>query len=75
MNIGYAHKSTGDQNLVIKLDALEKSECVHTFKDKISGAKTDRGNLSLLPLPVSRHDLVNPLRNRIKKRDVVVKQA
>ena len=63
MNIGYAHRSTEDQNLVIKLDALEKSECVHTFKDRACGARTYRGNLSLLGLPVSRHDLVNPLRN------------
>ena len=55
--------STESQNLDLQLDALEKAECVHSFKGIISGAKTDRWNLSLLSLPVSRCDLVNPLRN------------
>jgi len=43
--IGYARVSTGDQNLSLQVDELTKSGCQKIFKDKVSGAKTERKGL------------------------------
>lgn len=47
MKIGYARVSTTDQSLDLQLDALEKFGCNEIFKEKQSGAKDDRIELSL----------------------------
>lgn len=45
---GYARVSTDDQNLALQLDALTKHgvPACRIFRDKLSGAKTDRPGLS-----------------------------
>ena len=45
MKIGYARVSTGDQNLDLQMDALNKYECDKIFTDKMSGARSDRPGL------------------------------
>ena len=45
MKIGYARVSTGDQNLDMQIDALNKIECDKIFTDKMSGARSDRPGL------------------------------
>jgi len=45
MKIGYARVSTGDQNLDMQMDALNKIECDKVFTDKMSGARSDRPGL------------------------------
>ena len=45
MKIGYARVSTGDQNLDMQMDALNKYECDKIFTEKMSGARSDRPGL------------------------------
>ncbi|HER2025504.1 recombinase family protein [Bacillus infantis] len=47
MKIGYARVSTTDQSLDLQLDALEEYGCNEIFKEKQSGAKDNRIELSL----------------------------
>jgi DNA invertase Pin-like site-specific DNA recombinase len=42
---GYARVSTRDQNLVAQDAELRAAGCAKVFKEKISGAKTDRPEL------------------------------
>lgn len=48
MLIGYARVSTADQNLDLQKDALQKVGCDRIFEEKISGAKSNRPELSKL---------------------------
>ena len=58
MQIGYARVSTEDQNLTLQLDALKLAGCEKIFREKISGAKTDRPELTKLLEQVREGDTV-----------------
>jgi len=45
MLIGYARVSTTDQNVTLQIDELKKVGCEKIFRDKVSGAKTERPGL------------------------------
>lgn len=47
MKIGYARVSTTEQSLNLQIDALERFGCTEIFKEKQSGSKDDRIELSL----------------------------
>lgn len=48
MKIGYARVSTSEQNLDSQMQSLERAGCAAVFKEKISGAKKDRPELTKL---------------------------
>ena len=48
MKFGYARVSTQDQNLALQLDALKNVGCEKIYQEKISGASTDRPELTKL---------------------------
>ncbi|MEQ8554916.1 MAG: recombinase family protein [Cyclobacteriaceae bacterium] len=48
MKIGYARVSTLDQNFDLQIDALKKEGCEKIFKEKVSGSKAERVELSKL---------------------------
>ena len=45
MLIGYARVSSIEQNVTLQIDELEKVGCEKIFRDKVSGAKTERPGL------------------------------
>ena len=45
MVIGFARVSTIEQNVTLQIDELEKVGCGKIFRDKVSGAKTERPGL------------------------------
>ena len=46
MLIGYARVSTGDQSLILQIDALEEAGCDRVFQDQVSGIVNTRPNLN-----------------------------
>lgn len=58
MHFAYARVSTEDQNLSLQLDTLKLAGCERIFKEKISGAKTDRPELAKLLEQVREGDTV-----------------
>lgn len=58
MKIGYARVSTHDQNLNLQLDALKQEGCEKIFKEKASGVKAERKELSKLLEHVRDGDVV-----------------
>jgi DNA invertase Pin-like site-specific DNA recombinase len=45
-NLGYARVSTREQDLSSQVDELTKAGCSKIYKEKVSGAKTDRAQLA-----------------------------
>lgn len=58
MKIGYARVSTKDQNLNLQIDALKKVGCEKIYQEKVSGAKTERPQLSKLLENVRKDDVI-----------------
>ena len=58
MKIGYARVSTKDQNLSLQKDALQKEGCELIFKEKASGAKSDRPELRRMIDQLRKGDIV-----------------
>lgn len=46
MQIGYVRVSTIEQNVHLQIDELKKAGCEKIFRDKVSGAKTERPGLN-----------------------------
>ena len=46
MQIGYVRVSTIEQNVHLQIDELKKVGCEKIFRDKVSGAKTERPRLN-----------------------------
>lgn len=55
---GYARVSTEGQSLAAQLAQLEAAKCTKVFREKISGARTDRKQLAALVKGLSEGDVV-----------------
>src|SRR5262245_53042188 len=58
MIVGYARVSARDQNLAGQVADLEAAGCVKVYREKISGAKTDRPELGKLMRRLEEGDTV-----------------
>lgn len=58
MKIGYARVSTLDQNLDLQMQALRKAGCKKIFREKISGARRERPELSRMLDQIREGDTV-----------------
>jgi DNA invertase Pin-like site-specific DNA recombinase len=84
MQIGYARVSTSDQDLSGQISELEAAGCAKIFREKASGAKTDRPELAKAlrrldagdVLVVTRLDrLARSTRDLLNVLDTVAKQG
>src|SRR5947207_2389118 len=55
---GYARVSTDGQSLESQIDQLKRIKCKSIFREKISGAKTDRKQLGLLLKRLEKGDVL-----------------
>ena len=55
---GYARVSTEGQSLAAQLAQLQAAKCTKIFREKISGARTDRKQLAALMKVLSKGDVV-----------------
>jgi DNA invertase Pin-like site-specific DNA recombinase len=55
---GYARVSTGGQSLSAQLAELQAAGCEKVFKEKISGARSDRRQLARLIAVLTRGDVL-----------------
>ncbi len=58
MKFGYARISTGDQNIDLQIDQLREAGCEKIFQETVSGAKTERKELSHLLEQVRAGDVI-----------------
>ena len=58
MKFGYARVSKNEQSLDVQVQKLQDARCEEIFKEKISGAKNDRGSDNLQRKTGSRSNLV-----------------
>ena len=58
MIVGYARVSTQDQDLSAQLEALKKAGAARIFREKISGAQSDRPELAKLMRTLDKGDVL-----------------
>jgi len=58
MKIGYARVSTKDQSLDLQKDALRKAGCKKIYSERLSGASTERPELSVLLEQLRQDDVI-----------------
>ncbi len=69
MKFGYARVSKNDQSLDVQLQKLTAAGCEEIFKEKISGAKDDRPQLTALLTKLRKGDIVYVVRlDRLGRR-------
>jgi hypothetical protein len=56
MIVGYARVSTQEQDLSAQLEGLKKAGAQKVFREKVSGAKTDRPELAKLMRSITKGD-------------------
>ena len=55
---GYARVSTRDQDTALQVAALMKAGCAKVYREKASGAKTDRAELAKVIRKLERGDVL-----------------
>jgi DNA invertase Pin-like site-specific DNA recombinase len=58
MKIGYARVSTDAQETHLQMDALKRAKCTRVYQEKVSGAKTERPELTRLLDSARKGDVV-----------------
>ena len=58
MIVGYARVSTQDQNLSAQLDALKQAGASKVWREKVSGARSDRPELAKLMRALGKGDVL-----------------